>query len=403
MFRTMSVLLTVLAMATSLPAGDLTDAKKVAAGNNQFATDLYARLRAGQQGNLFFSPFSISTALAMTDAGAKGETEQQMSSVLHFTLPQAQLHPAFLALQQSLVSNKERQDFQLRVANRLWGQQGYHFLPEFLKVTKDNYGAELGQVDFVIQSEEARQQINKWVEDQTANKIKDLLAPGVVNADTRLVLVNAIYFKARWLHEFSPQATKNEPFHVASDKQESVSMMHQSRRLSYAETDDTQVLELPYGHGTTSMIVLLPKKADGLAALEKGLTSEALSKWTGSMAVRKVNVSLPKFKMTSTFSLNDVLSAMGMKLAFTGQADFSGMSTVERLFISAVIHKAFVDVNEEGTEAAAATAVAMEATAMRPNPEEPIEFRADHPFVFMLRDRQTGSILFMGRVMNPKE
>ena len=379
------------------------DAKAVAEGNNQFASDLYARLRSDKPTNLFFSPYSISTALAMTDAGAKGLTEKQMSDVLRFSVSRDKLGPAFAQLRQTLVSKDEKPDFQLRVANRLWGQQGFHFLPAYLQTTKDEYGAELGLVDFKKQAEGARKEINAWVEEQTDHKIKDLLAPGVLNSDSRLVLTNAIYFKARWQTEFTKGATADAPFHVSAEKNDSVPMMHQTHRFSYGESEDVQALELPYGRGNLAMLILLPKKNDGLADLEKGLNGENVKKWTANLKPRLVQVSLPKFKLNAEFSLAKVLDSMGMKLAFSDQADFTGMSNEEPLKISAVIHKAFVDVNEEGTEAAAATAVVItRAMAVMPRPEETVVFHADHPFVFLLRDHQTGSILFMVRLANPK-
>lgn len=378
------------------------DEKAVANGGNAFATDLYGRLRS-KPGNLFFSPYSVSVALAMAYAGAEGQTGEQMAKVLRFPLPEAKLHPAFSMLQKRLSFKGEAPAFQLRVANRLWGQKDFHFLPTFLKVTSDNYGAELGMVDFK-QAEAARKTINSWIEDQTDRKIQDLVAPGVLDASTRLVLTNAVYFKARWEHEFGESVTKEAPFHISGRQHIMVPLMHQQHRFRYGESGDVQVLELPYADdGFLSMLILLPKKIDGLSDLEKRLTGENLQKWTADLKSRLVNVHLPKFKMTSEFELGDVLSSMGMSLAFSDKADFSGMSTEEQLYFSAVIHKAFVDVNEEGTEAAAATAVAIRAAAERPRPEEPVEFRADHPFVFLIRDNRTDAVLFLGRLVNPEE
>lgn len=379
-----------------------TDERAVAQGCNEFATDLYARLRSEKADNLFFSPYSVSVALAMTYAGAEGQTEAQMAKVLHFALPEAKLHTGFNKIQKRLTSNGEAPVFQLRVANRLWGQKDFHFLSPFLQVTSKNYGAELGLVDFK-QTEQARKTINSWVEEKTDDKIQDLLGAGVLDASTRLVLTNAIYFKARWEHEFSKSATADAPFRLAGRHEVMVPMMHQQHRFRYGESGGVQVLELPYADdGSLSMLVLLPKKIDGLSDLEKTLTSENLQKWSAGLKSRLANVYLPKFKVTSQFELGDVLSSMGMSLAFSDKADLSGMSTQEQLYFSAVIHKAFVDVNEEGTEAAAATAVALRAAAELPRPEEPIEFRADHPFVFLIRDNRTDAVLFLGRLVNPK-
>jgi serpin B len=326
-----------------------------------------------------------------------------MAEVLHFAAPAASVSPAFAALGKLLGSGDKTSKFQLRVANRLWGQQGFHFLPGFLKVTSANFGADLGLVDFG-QSEAARKTINTWIEEQTAGKIQNLLAPGVLNANTRLVLTNAIYFKARWTHEFSKGATADAPFHTSAAAEIAVPTMHQTERLNYGAADGIQVLELPYGGDhSLSMFILLPDKVDGLADLEKRLTGENLQKWLAGLQSRPVKVDLPKFKMTSEFSLSDTLAALGMPLAFSNKADFSGMSTQEPLSISAVIHKAFVAVDEDGTEAAAATAVGIKAEAAAPSPEEPIEFRADHPFVFLIRDKRTQSILFIGRLAQPEE
>lgn len=379
------------------------DVAAVAEGGNEFATDLYARLASEKTSNLFFSPYSISTALAMTYAGARGQTAAEMAKVLHFPVSQAELHPASNKLRLLLASKEPTARFQLRVANRLWGQKGFHFVPEFLGVTKSDYGAELGLLDFG-QSDAARQTINSWIETQTEWKIQDLIPPNVLNSDTRLVLTNAIYFKASWRYGFQKASTANSPFQVSEAKRIVVPTMHQTKDLRYGESKTVQMLELPYGEdGRLSMLILLPKAVDGLGDLEKVLTNQNLAKLPAILKMQEVNVHLPKFKMTSEFSLKGVLTLMGMPLAFSpNAANFSGMSTQEKLFISAVIHKAFVDVNEEGTEAAAATAVAME-LAMARAPKSPIEFRADHPFVFFIRDTRTQCILFMGRVINPKE
>lgn len=375
---------------------------EIVKGNNHFATDLYAHLKDKTSGNLFFSPYSISTALAMTYAGAAGETRRQMAQVLHFTVSEQELHQAMARLRENLLVDSKK-GYQLRVANRLWGQKGYEFLPEFLQTTRSGYGAELGVLDFAQATEPARREINAWVEQQTEEKIKDLLAPGVLDPSTRLVLTNAIYFKGNWQEQFEKDATEDAPFHVSADREVTVPMMHQTERFGYRAADGLQILEMPYAKGELSMLVLLQKEIEGLPRLEKKLTQANLQEWTKGLRRQKVIVYVPRFKMTSQFGLKDTLQAMGMRLAFEpGKADFSGMSRSDELFISAVIHKAFVDVNEEGTEAAAATGVAVAATAA-PVQEEPPVFRADRPFVFMIRDNRTGSIVFMGRVVNPKE
>ena len=393
------------AQARAARRGDVPQA--VVKGNTAFALDLYARLK-DKPGNLFLSPYSISTALAMTYAGARANTEAQMAKVLHFGLGQERLHGRFKALIGELNAGGRRRGYQLSVANALWGQQGYEFLDPFIAVTRDDYGSRLRQVDFKTAAEAARARINRWVEEQTNNKIKNLIPPGVLKPLTRLVLTNAIYFKSAWMHQFKEYRTKDAPFTAADGTRVTAPMMNQTRRFGYMETPAFQALSMPYAGYELSMAVFLPRKHDGLAAFEKSLTAEKLSGWLRQVrAFRKVRVYLPKFKMTSQFGLGEVLAGMGMPDAFSpADADFSGMNGKKGipygLFISAVIHKAFVDVNEKGTEAAAATAVVMAGSGV-PRPTPIVDFRADHPFLFMIQHRRTGSILFMGRVANPKE
>jgi serpin B len=374
------------------------DEAAVVKGNNEFAFNLYARLR-DKEGNLFCSPESISTALAMTYAGARGETAEQMAKTLHFTLAQERLHPAFHALIGTLNGGQKKRGFELRLANALWGQQGFDFLPAFLKLTHQNYGAGLREVDFRGNTEATRRTINAWVAKETQEKIKDLLKPGILDTNTRLVLTNAIYFKGDWEQQFKKGLTRVEPFHLSAGKEVKAPLMHQTADFRFLDGGSFQALELPYKGKQLSMVVLLPKKVDGLAELEKNLTAARLTQWLGKLHEQEVIVTLPKFKATSEFSLGDTLSAMGMPLAFTpGMADFSGMNGSRNLFIQAVVHKAFVDVNEQGTEAAASTGVAVGLASA------PIrtEFRADHPFVYLIRDTHSGSILFLGRMANPQ-
>ncbi len=367
--------------------------------SNQFALELYAKLRE-EQGNIFFSPYSISTALAMTYAGARGETEKQMAEVLHFALPQELLHPALSRLQRSLNESGEQGAYELTVSNALWGQKGYGFLKEFLETIKINYDGGFNEVDFAGDSESARKTINAWVEKETNNKIKDIIGPGVLKNLTRLVLTNAIYFKGNWAKQFNKDKTKERPFTLLNGEKIDVPMMNQRAELNYMETEDFQGLELPYVDNDLSMIILLPKKIDGLSELEKSFTVDNLSIWLEEFRKHEIIVSIPKFKMTNQFSLNNILKSMGMNDAFGMKADFSGMDGTTYLFISAVIHQAFVDVNEEGTEAAAATVVVMQLkSALMKTPV----FQADHPFMFLIRDNHSGSILFIGRVMNPKK
>ena len=383
------------------------DQVQVAEGCNRFAFDLYARLK-GAEGNLFLSPYSISTALAMTYAGARGETADQMAKVLCLPASGEAVHGAYGALQKDLNAAGEGGAFELVVANRLWGQKGFAFLPDFLALLEARYGAGLEPLDFAGATEAARQTINAWIEKQTRDKIKDLIKPGILDAATRLVLTNAIYFKGKWAEEFDKKATQDEDFFLTPEKKVAAPLMHRTADFGYLESDDLQALELPYqvargdSHGRgdrLAMVVLLPTAKDGLAALEASLSADKVAEWVSKLNRREVRVALPRFKTTAEFSLAQVLAAMGMQDAFdASRADFSGMTGAKDLFISAVVHKAFVDTNEEGTEAAAATAVVMTLSAM---PEPPPVFRADHPFLFLIRDTKTGAILFLGRIADP--
>ena len=404
-------------LAVAQPAGkENVDTDIVVEGTNKFALELYQKLRE-REGNLFFSPYSISTALAMTYAGARGQTERQMAEVMGFpTAPgdpnkmstkpieppwsQEQFHSMFGTIIKGLNARGEKGGYELTVAHALWGQKGYGFLGGFLELVKTNYGGGLNEVDFVQATEAARQAINAWVEKETNNKIKNLIGKGVLDSMTRLVLTNAIYFKGNWARQFKEDKTKDAPFTLSNGQTINVPMMNQTAEFKYTETDSFQALELPYVDDELSMIIFLPKEADGISGFEETLTAENLSGWLAKLRKREVIVSIPKFKQTSRFGLADVLASMGMADAFSpAKADFSGMTGGRELFISAVVHKAYVHVNEEGTEAAAATGVAMKLTSVAPRA---VVFRADHPFLFLIRDNCSGSILFIGRMMNPK-
>ncbi len=448
--------------------------KSAVAGDNAFALDLYSQLSNQDktdevQSNLFFSPYSISTALAMTYAGAKGQTAQQMASVLHFNNMQpSELSVILGSLQRKLngggkahlqkqkglrgknghKSNRQKKNkgknegksagqgkarhknkkadnansfelsqavpgasastgknkakatrgYELAVANALWGQKGFKFLPEYLKLIKHSYHAGLNELDFAKQTERARNRINKWVEKKTNGKIKNLIGQGVLNAMTRLVLTNAIYFKGQWACAFNPKTTREMPFHISDTKTVPAKMMYQQHSFKYTNRDGVQILELPYKGNKLSMVVLLPKQGE-LTRLENMMSAQQLQDWINALTMQEeVRVYLPRFKMTQQFSLGDVLKAMGMKDAFSRDADFSGMTGKKDLYISAVVHKAFVEVNEEGTEAAAATGVVMTLKSAMPARRIPV-FRADRPFIFIIRDNVSGSILFMGRVV----
>ena len=376
--------------------------KDVVRGNNRFAFDLYGKVR-DRSGNLFLSPYSISSALAMTYAGAMGPTAEEMARTLHFPANGQALDAGFAGLHTLIDGGAEERPYQLAAANALWGQQGLHYRPDFLKRTEASYGATLHPMDFAGDPEAARKTINAWVEKLTRDKIKDLLGPSDVTRQTDLILTNAIYFKGAWATPFPKPATKDEDFGDGR-KTIPVPTMHVIDQFGYLEdpAEGLQALNLPYVGNALSMVVLLPKKPDGLPALEAAITGEKLEGWLAKLASRRVDVSLPRFKLECGFELANALGSLGMKSAFGPEADFSGMTTDRRLFLSAVIHKAFADVNEEGTEAAAATAVVMMRAMARPVPQPPVVFKADHPFLFLIRDVRSGSILFMGRVTNPK-
>ncbi|OGV47082.1 MAG: hypothetical protein A2X46_09950 [Lentisphaerae bacterium GWF2_57_35] len=368
--------------------------------NSAFAFDLYRRL-AETEGNLFFSPYSISSALAMTCAGARGNTEKEMAATLRFSLTPDALHPAFEALGARLQKARKSGDIRLSVANSLWPQKGCPFLDDYLSLAKKYYGVSIAAVDYKQAAEEARTQINEWVSNKTQDRITDLIPSGILDALTRLVLVNAIYFKGTWQNPFKAADTRDAAFYVTAERAVQVPMMAQKVTCRYANQPSFDLLELPYvGHGM-AMIVLLPKETEGIRSLERELTVENFARWQNSLAEQDVIVSLPRFKMTSLFRLDKTLAFMGMNDAFSeAQADFSGMDGQPHgLYIGAVLHKAFVDVTEEGTEAAAATAVVMSKCTARPI-QLPV-FRADHPFLFLIQEKQTGSILFVGRLMDP--
>lgn len=402
MRRTIPSLLGLMLMAGLIAAENPGKADtKLVSGNNQFAFDLYGQIRE-QPGNLFFSPFSITTALGMTYAGARGETADQMQRVMHYPSLPPQIGTGFASLMQEVLAETRRKEYKLNIANRLWGQDGFPFNPQYTKGVERDFRSGLQQVDFKGSTEKARKTINAWVEKETQEKIKDLLQPGDLNPDTRLVLTNAIYLEANWINEFGPKATREEPFTVTVDKVVKVPLMHLVHDRSYAENDKLQLVEIPY-RGGLSMVVVLPRKADGLPDVEKTLTAATLDELLKKSKPHEVDLYLPKFSFRQRVGLGRTLQDMGMRTPFSPKADFSGMTAgpEDSLRISDVIHEAYVQVDEKGTIAAAATAVIMRLGAAMPQKKQRVVFRADHPFVFLLRDNFSGSILFMGRVINP--
>jgi serpin B len=397
--------------AFAIPAGfamppaqaSAADQAEAVNGSNAFAVDLYGQLRR-QPGNLFFSPESISTAFAMAYAGARGQTAAQMAKTFHFTLPRERLQAAMGALLATM--NAKHADYELRVADALWAQQDQNFLPRYLNLVQENYGADFHSVDFRSAPETVRGTINQWVERQTEDKINNLIAPGVLTPATRLVLTNAIYFKGDWVDQFKKADTKDEEFHLSDSRTIKAPMMHRTGSYRYYDGGSFQELELPYAGGDLAMVVLLPKEVAGLPALEHSFNARAADDWIDDLKpAPKVILTFPRFTMTRRFELSGVLAQMGMPQAFSGAANFSGMTGKPGFKISAAIHKAYIDVNEQGTEAAAATGTVFQALAMRrriPEPP-PIIFRADHPFLFLIRDTHSGSILFMARVADPAQ
>ncbi|XP_058611803.1 leukocyte elastase inhibitor-like isoform X2 [Onychostoma macrolepis] len=373
--------------------------------NSLFALDLYRTLSArNAEENMFFSPLSISAALSMVYLGARGDTAKEMTKVLSFSSV-SDVHSHFETLTSTI--NRPSASYILKLANRLYGEKTFSFLPEYLDSTLKLYHADLQAVDFIGASDESRQLINKWVEEQTENKIKDLLQPCDINGLTRLVLVNAIYFKGTWMHTFAALKTREVPFKINQNERRPVQMMYQKEMFPfrYIPEYDLQVLELPYEQEELSMLILLPNEtqdgSDPLLKLESELTLDKLLDWTkrDKMAIQMdIGIHLPKFKLEVESSLSETLQEMGMSSAFQKKkADLTGMSSHCGLFISAVVHKAFIEVNEEGTEAAAATAVIVECDcAVRFQ-----SFIADHPFMFFIRHNPTNSILFLGRFRGP--
>ena len=383
------------------PQASLDQIQALADAHNAFALDLYKQL-AGEGENIFYSPYSIYMALLMTYAGAAGDTASQMESTLHLPYSQEEVHAVMNALNLQLKANSivdDKPAFTLNIVNQLWGQAGYAFLPEFLNTLSQNYNAGLKTVDFAADPEAARELINLWVEAQTNEKIRDLIPEGALNELTRLVITNAVYFKAAWLSPFDPANTKNGSFTLLDGTQVEVPMMHQSSSMRAYVSQDVQAVELPYEGGTYSMVALMPT-AGSLDTFEQSLTAESLQGILNQLERASVTLSMPKFKFDAAFALNDALEGMGMTDAFDPmKANFSRMDGTTSLYISSALHKAFVDVNEEGTEAAAATAVAIGLTSA---PGQSYTIMLDHPFLFLIRDNATGTLLFVGRMADPR-
>ncbi len=389
------------------PDATPTELNELVSGNDAFAFDMYQAVRASD-GNLFYSPYSISLALAMAYAGARGETASQMTGTLHFTLPSDRFHSAFNALDLDLAQRpeqasgvSEKQRFELSIVNSMWGQRDWPFLPAFLDTLALNYGAGMRLVDYQTAPEPARKAINDWVSDETKGKIEDLIPQGVIDRLTRLVLVNAIYFKAAWEYPFEESLTEDGPFNLLDGSQVSVPMMSldSSERLGYLDGEDFQAVLLPYKGGLAEMVILLPYEGK-FETFETSLTADRFAEILSGIETQSVNLTMPKFSFTRDLSLNEMLVGLGMKDAFDPVlANFSGIDGSRDLYIQAALHKAFIAVDEAGTEAAASTAIIIGLMSM---PISEINIKIDRPFIFAIRDIPTGSILFLGRVVDPR-
>ena len=375
------------------------DMTELANDNSAFAFDLYKALSERTDDNIFFSPYSISAALAMTYAGAGENTKREMAEVLKFSLPDNLLHTSFSLLGSSLAAcADEDSTFSLHIVNALWGQTGYTFLPEFLEILSVNYGAGIRLLDFSDNPGLCRETINEWVAEQTLGKIEDLIPPGILSTATKLVLTNAIYFNAQWLFQFEEALTFRQPFNLIDGEEIIVPMMNQTEHFEMARGDGYLAVELPYTRSRMSMLIVLPA-LNRFTEIEDKLDNDFINEITGNLSDANLHLSMPEFENESAFQLEDILAEMGMPSAFGVSADFSGMDGTRSLYIASVIHKAFVSVDENGTEAAAATAVVMN----KLDGDPAVEFAVNHPFIYLIRDRETGTVLFIGRVMNPLE
>ncbi|MDA3885362.1 MAG: serpin family protein [Candidatus Delongbacteria bacterium] len=375
---------------------------KASDSNNEFMMNMYNELTLDKKNdNIFFSPFSISSALAMTFAGSDGNTETQMANALEFSSNTDIFHKNFSIVTNRINEIGKKGKVQLSIANSLWLQDGYTFLDNFINIGKKYYDAEIENLNFA-ESEKSRQIINKWVEDKTNNKIKDLIPKGILDALTRLVLTNAVYFKGEWKEQFNKNSTNEKSFHTFKGSDVPTKMMYNKARYGYYENDKFQFLEMPYKGDDVSMFVLLPKDKQGLSDIEKTLDMKLINTAIKNIVKKDVKVHFPKFKIGLSYELSNLMKSLGMNDAFSKKADFSKMTGTKELYISAIIHKTFIEVDEKGTEAAAATAVVMRMKSAGP-PQPCPEFIADHPFFYFIRENSTGTILFTGRMNDPSK
>lgn len=387
------------------PPADDTEAtesgiSQVVDGNNQFAFELYSKLTGQSNENAFFSPYSISSAFSMTYEGARDSSAEEMRNVLHFP-EYGVLRPNFAAIYNDI--NRDNSNYELRTGNALWVQKDYPLLEEYASNVEKYYGGKAAELDFVEETEQSRLTINDFIEKQTNDKIKDLIPKGVLDPMTRLVLTNAIYFKGTWVWQFDKSDTLDRDFFITPEntvKTPTMYMDNDKAKFNYADLGHLQILELPYKGDKISMLILLPNST--LEDVEPVLNDENLKEWKSEMIPTKMDaIYIPKFEFKTKYFMVDTLTSMGMESPFDpSQADFSGMDGTKNLYISDVIHQAFVKVDEEGTEAAAATAIAMRFTSAV---QERNVFRADHPFIFLIQEKETGNVLFLGRIVDPNE
>lgn len=376
--------------------------EKAVEGLNTFAFDIYREMTGPVPGNMFCSPLSISAALAMTYAGAGGETAREMRNVMYYGPQQREFHTKYGNLIDSLRSG-DNAEFEMKIANALWVQKKYELRNSYVQLVKGTYRSEARELDFTDDPGGSRNIINKWVSDNTAGRIQDLLPGSAITPLTRLILTNAVYFNAEWEDRFNKEMTEKSTFYCLDGEETEAEMMYQRQYHDYSETEEYQVLDLSYKGGEYIMTVILPRDHNGIEKLSGRINNKLLNKHDSLKQRKEVLVYLPKFRLETEYELNKHLNALGMEKAFAPSADFSGMTGEKELMISAVLHKAFIDVDEEKTEAAAATAVVMKLTAVRPSPRAPVEFRADHPFVFLIRHKKEQAILFIGNLIDPKK
>ncbi len=373
--------------------------ESLAESNNLFAVDLFKQIQSKSE-NLIFSPYSIGTVLAMIYSGSGGKTAAEMSEVLYFPT-QELLDPVESTMRESMQATDTMQGTDFRLANAIWAQEDFSFLPDYLARVEKYYDAPLSLMDFVETSnrEESRKEINHWVEEKTNNRIQDLIQPGILDASTRLVLTNAIYFNGGWMFPFDTAATFPSLFHTSKQESIKTDFMHQTRSYPYYEDEEIQAISLPYKNKRMALMVILPKSIEGWRLISQVINYERINLVISGMGTREVQLALPKFRSELQINLRQELTSLGMGTAFNRHADLSGMTGEENLYVDEVIHKAFIEVNEMGTEAAAATAAIIGLkSSLR---DDPVRFNADHPFVFFLLDRQTGCIIFTGRLVKP--